>query len=96
MFVGLGIIREVEADPKSVGDMIPCDIVVANILVATAYNSQNNGLAIYNVGSSDRNPMCWVEMQKVIQDYWNNNVSQNRIAKSKVFVSRNKYALKAS
>jgi hypothetical protein len=76
--------------------MIPCDIVVANILAATAYNSKNNGLALYNVGSSDRNPVSWVEMQKIIQDYWNNNISQNRIAKSKVFVSRNKYALKAS
>lgn len=70
-------------------------MVVANILVASAYNSKNHKLAIYNIGSSDRNPLNWEQTQKVVQEYWNNNISQNRISKSKVFISNNKYAIKA-
>lgn len=39
--------------------MIPVDIVVANILVASAYNANSHKLSIYHVGSSDRNPINW-------------------------------------
>jgi glycerone phosphate O-acyltransferase/fatty acyl-CoA reductase len=59
LFVGLGIIKEVEGNPNRIGDMIPVDVVVANIIVATAFNLRKNNLPIYHVGSSDRNPITW-------------------------------------
>jgi hypothetical protein len=34
---------------------------VANIIVATARNLRKNGLPIYHVGSSDRNPITWAK-----------------------------------
>lgn len=70
--------------------------MVANILVASAYNSNNHKLAIYNCGSSDRNPINWTQMQRIIQDFWNNNVSQNRISKAKVLISNNKLTIRTS
>lgn len=35
--------------------------MVANIIVATAKNLRKNGLPVYHVGSSDRNPITWAK-----------------------------------
>lgn len=59
LFVGLGIIKEIKGNPNNIGDTIPVDFVVANIIVATARNLRKNGMPIYHVGSSDRNPIPW-------------------------------------
>ena len=72
------------------------DIVVANILVASAFNSKSNKLSLYHVGSSDRNPMIWVDVQQILTDFWNNNVSQSRVSKSKVIFSSSAIKIKAS
>jgi len=72
------------------------DIVVADILVAAAFNSRSHKLSIYHSGSSDRNPLTWKDAQQIIQDYWNSNVSPNRISKSKVVYSSNAFLTKAS
>lgn len=61
LFVGLGIIKEVKGNPNNIGDTIPVDVVVANIIVATAKNLRKNGLPVYHVGSSDRNPITWAK-----------------------------------
>lgn len=95
MFVGLGIIKEVYSQPELIGDTIPVDVVVANILVAAAYNANSHSLSIYHAGSSDRNPIKWGQVQQIIQDFWNSNVSQNRVSKAKVLMSTNKIKTKA-
>jgi fatty acyl-CoA reductase len=59
MFSGLGIIKELEGNAEYVGDTVPVDIVVGNIIVSTAFNAFSNNLSIYHVGSSDRNPISW-------------------------------------
>ena len=46
-------------DGNKIGDTIPVDIVVSNILVATAFNSKSNKLSIFHICSSDRNPLNW-------------------------------------
>jgi len=67
LFVGLGIVREVSGDKNKIGDMIPVDIVVANIIVASAKNfDRSDSLPIYHVGSSDRNPIPWRNVQKTV------------------------------
>ena len=63
MFVGLGIVHEIKGNCKKIGDTIPVDVVVATIIVASAYNFNNRSLPIYHVGSSDRNPLTWGEIQ---------------------------------
>lgn len=47
--------------------MVPVDVVVANIIIASAFNAYNKKLSIYHVGSSDRNPLTWKLVQTVIQ-----------------------------
>lgn len=64
LLVGLGILQEAKGDPNLIGDTIPVDIVVSNIIVASAYNFNNRSLPIYHVGSSDRNPMTWGEINE--------------------------------
>lgn len=59
LFVGLGIVQSINANPKRIGDTVPVDMVVANAIVATAFNFRNPKLTVYHVGSSDRNPTTW-------------------------------------
>ena len=66
MFVGLGIIKQVKGVKHNIGDTVPVDLVVANIIVATAFNMNKNGMPIYHVGSSDRNPVTWKKAQEVV------------------------------
>lgn len=67
------------------------DVVVANIIVASAFNAKSKDLSVYHVGSSDRNPVAWKTVRSVVQDFWNTNVSQSRLSKSNLMVSQNKY-----
>lgn len=60
--MGLGILRELRADPKKIGDTIPVDVVSATIIVATALNLKSPKLQIFHVGSSDLNPLTWGEI----------------------------------
>lgn len=81
LFVGLGIIKEVNGNRKNIGDTVPVDVVVANIIVASARNFHNSKLPIYHVGTSDRNPCTWGECQDILTDFWNSNVSQSQVSK---------------
>jgi hypothetical protein len=96
LFVGLGIVREVSGDKNKIGDMIPVDIVVANIIVASAKNFNRDALPIYHVGSSDRNPIPWRNVQKTVTEFWNNNPSSSRMGKSEVLYTENQTLLKLS
>ncbi len=44
---------------KTISDTVPVDIVVSNILVATAFNSKSHKLSIYHVSSCERNPLTY-------------------------------------
>ena len=59
LFIGLGIVKHAIGDLKKVGDLIPVDVVVAAIIVATTANIGNQKLSIYHVGTSDLNPITW-------------------------------------
>lgn len=77
-----------------IGDMVPVDTVVANIIVATAKNFNKDDLPIYHVGSSDRNPITWENVRQTVTTYWNNNPSSSRMGKSKVFYSESSTLIK--
>jgi alcohol-forming fatty acyl-CoA reductase len=95
LFSGLGVIKEVFGCKWLIGDMIPVDIVVANIIVAAAFNmKQNKKLNIYHVGSSDRNPITWKECETITVDYWKSNISQSRLAEPTVFMTNNPLHIK--
>jgi hypothetical protein len=87
LFVGLGIIKEVKGNPNFIGDTIPVDVVTANIIVATAFNLKKNGLPIYHVGSSDRNPITWKKARDIVTEFWNSNPSSSQVAKSGILYS---------
>jgi len=87
LFAGLGIIKEVQGNSNNIGDTIPVDVVVANIIVATAFNLRKNGLPIYHVGSSDRNPITWQKSKECVSEYWNSNPSISRVGEADIFYS---------
>jgi hypothetical protein len=60
------------------------DLVVDNIIVATAFNAKKNGMPIYHVGSSDRNPVTWKKVQDIVTEFWNSNPSGSRIGRAEV------------
>lgn len=94
MFIGLGIVKEVQCHPDKVGDFVPVDVVCANIIVASAFNARSKTLNIYHVGSSDRNPVRWKMTQSVVQDFWNTNISESRVSKSQILINTNPTRIK--
>lgn len=94
MFAGMGIIKEVETMPSRVGDTVPVDVVVANIIVSSAQNAYSHSLTIYHVGSSDRNPLTWGATKDIIEDFWNANPSQSGLSKPKILITANKNRIK--
>ncbi|KAL0436312.1 UNVERIFIED_CONTAM: Fatty acyl-CoA reductase 3 [Sesamum radiatum] len=63
------------ADPQSVVDLIPGDMVVNAIFAAIARNSNNQpspnyNFVIYHVGSSRRNPICLQDVVSVGYQYY--------------------------
>lgn len=87
MLVGLGVVHEVKGNRRVISDTVPVDVVVAVIIVASAFNFKNKDLPIYHAGSSDRNPLIWGEVQREVVDYWTKNVSQSRMMKPSLCVS---------
>lgn len=65
------------------------DVVVATIIVASAYNFNNLSLPIYHVGSSDRNPLTWGEIQQEVCSFWNTHIPQSQISRAEVLISEN-------
>ncbi|KAK4440623.1 Fatty acyl-CoA reductase 3 [Sesamum alatum] len=59
------------ADPQSILDMIPGDMVVNCMLAAIARHSNqpSRDLTIYHVGSSRRNPICLKDVQSLMYNY---------------------------
>ena len=69
LFSGLGIIKQVYGYPWLIGDTIPVDIVVNNLIAATAMNMKNPKMSVYHVGSSDRNPITWADCKRIAIEY---------------------------
>lgn len=53
-------------------------------------------MTVYNCGSSDRNPILWGDVRTIVQDFWNTNISQNRVSKSKITYTSNPLIIKTS
>jgi fatty acyl-CoA reductase len=69
------VLKYLKGDRNRIGDTIPVDYVVNTIIVASAFNFKQYNLPIYHVGSSDRNPLTWGEIQDIVIKYWNSTVS---------------------
>jgi hypothetical protein len=55
---------------------------------------KKNGMPIYHVGSSDRNPITWGKAQEIVTDFWNSNPSISRVGKAGVVFSENQNTLR--
>jgi hypothetical protein len=93
MLVGVGVMHEIKGDRRAISDTVPVDVVVAIIIVASAFNFKNKNLLIYHAGSSDRNPLLWDEVQREVVDYWTKNPSKSRMMKPSICVSKSKRKL---
>jgi len=72
--VGLGIIRTLHINEKTVGDMVPCDMAVSG-LVAAAWHIQERrrcgieSIPVYNYVSSCENPITWDRYMKTSMEH---------------------------
>lgn len=85
-----------EGNEKYIGDTVPVDCVVGNIIVATAFNAFSKQLSIYHVGSSDRNPTTWKEAKDIVKDFWEKNPSNSQVSKPNVIMTNNYLKIKKS
>jgi fatty acyl-CoA reductase len=76
---GLGMLREMIADPTSVGDQIPVDFVCNHILVTNVLRDKSEKLPIYHIGTSSKNPVTWNFMRKVFNSEYGSFPFEKRI-----------------
>lgn len=81
-------------NPFYIGDNIPVDIVVNFLITATAFHAHKNYIEVYNVGSSDRNPLTWDECRQIVNNFWNANQSSIKLSKANVQIYPNHQEVK--
>ncbi len=96
LFVGLGVVKVMKGDHKKIGDVIPVDVVANNIIVVSAHNFRQTNLAVYHVGSSDRNPLTWGEIGEQVSAFWNSSKTASKISKSHLTMTTSPWKLSAS
>ncbi|KAI5322712.1 hypothetical protein L3X38_031784 [Prunus dulcis] len=93
LVVILGKFKCILADPVSVLDLIPVDMVVNSIIVATVANANRSACVIYHVGTSMRNPVTISDFLNVVRKYFTRNPWLNKdrepvkIRRMKIFKS---------
>lgn len=94
LLCGIGMIRYLQADERSIADIIPVDCVSDQILVVAALCANNKETNIVNSGTSCKNPVEWDLTQKQCTLYWTNNPSKKQVSNVSVKLITNQRLLK--
>ncbi|EGR30131.1 hypothetical protein IMG5_141120 [Ichthyophthirius multifiliis] len=79
LLCGIGMIRYLEADEKSIADIVPVDCVSDQIIVSSALYAVNQSVNVMNCGTSFKNPVEWKLTHKQCSLYWKNNPSKKQM-----------------
>lgn len=84
LLTGIGMIKHLHANPDSIGDIIPVDIVSNEVIVTGALCANTNTLNVFNCGTSSRNPHTWKMSKLWNQVYWENHPPEKRLSKPSI------------
>ena len=65
-----GLIREFPGVPEGIVDVIPVDMVVADILLVAAHGPEEKEVAVYQVASGVRNPLRYGKLVELVQSWF--------------------------
>ncbi len=65
-----GLLREFPGVPEGIVDVIPVDMVVADILVVAAHGPEPEEVAVYQVASGVRNPLRYGRLVELVQAWF--------------------------
>jgi len=85
LLAGLGLLREIPGDPNNIGDIVPVDMVVNQMLASIPYTFQHakqskSNLFINHCATSSVNPVVWREVMEYLSAYWKRSPYESRIA----------------
>ena len=70
---GLGLINYIQANTDNNFDIVPVDIISNSILITSAYAAREKGcLHIYNQGTSQVNPLTFLNFKENLLNYAKN------------------------
>ncbi|XP_044482053.1 probable fatty acyl-CoA reductase 4 [Mangifera indica] len=78
---GKGKLKFLLANPMTIVDMIPADMVVNSIIMAMAANTQQHSRIIYHIGSSRTNPIKMTDIHKFARQYFIEHPLKNKDGK---------------
>lgn len=84
LIAGLGLLRELPGDKYNIGDLIPVDIVVNQLIVSIPVCVEQflhiqNPLMIVHASSSSVNPVRWSEVMEYLMAYWKRSPYETRV-----------------
>jgi len=65
-----GLLKEFPGVPEGIVDVIPVDMVVADILVVAAHGPEANEVAVYQIASGVRNPLRYGKLVDLVQSWF--------------------------
>lgn len=95
LIAGLGILREIPGDVNNIGDIVPVDLVVNQLLAsipATVKQAriEKKYLFLTHCCTSSTNPLRWGEVISNVLAYWSRNPIEARIANPSVVMYKSK------
>ncbi len=67
-----GLLKEFPGVPEGIVDVIPVDMVVADIIAVAAHGPEANEVAVYQVASGVRNPLRYGHLVELVQEWFTN------------------------
>ncbi len=85
LLAGLGLLREIPGDPSNIGDIVPVDLVVNQMLASIPYTHiqatvKKTPLFINHCATSSVNPVAWKEVMEYLMQYWKRSPYESRVA----------------
>jgi HAD superfamily hydrolase (TIGR01490 family) len=67
-----GLLKEFPGVPEGIVDVIPVDMVVADIIAVAAHGPEEKEVAVYQVASGVRNPLRYGHLVELVQEWFTN------------------------
>jgi len=80
LYTGVGLVRFIQGDKNLITDIVPVDIV-CNVILAAIPALTPEKINIYQVGTSQVNPVRWLESSRWVATYWRQHNVKRRVDK---------------
>jgi hypothetical protein len=81
LYTGVGLVRFIQGDKHLICDIVPVD-VVCNVILAAIPSAVPDKINIYHAGTSQVNPVRWLESARWVSAYWRQHNVKRRVVRN--------------